>query len=67
MGLSLACTGATSGPNYHVPNLEVWNRPFMAMSRAGQGKVVSGAWWAALRDPTLDALVETAGHEQPRC
>lgn len=52
----VALVGAcTVGPDYHAPEARIpaaWAEPAMA------GQVDEGAWWKALNDPLLDALVD---------
>ena len=66
----LALAGCTVGPDYHgAPQAAPVAAQASAFNRAPQGTVstapVAAAWWLALNDPQLNALIDTALKNSP--
>jgi NodT family efflux transporter outer membrane factor (OMF) lipoprotein len=67
---ALALAGCTVGPDYHgAPQAAPVAAQASAFNRAPQGTVstapVAAAWWLALNDPQLNALIDTALKNSP--
>src|SRR4051812_28029256 len=57
--------GCTVGPNYKRPDVAVqsrWSRPASTPDSVVDDGSPPPAWWATLRDPKLDSLVQSAAH-----
>jgi NodT family efflux transporter outer membrane factor (OMF) lipoprotein len=73
VGLALALTGCAAGPNYRMPKPDVPAAftaiPATSTAAAAAAPTASApdlaAWWHALGDPELDALVERAIKSNP--
>jgi NodT family efflux transporter outer membrane factor (OMF) lipoprotein len=67
---ALVLAGCTVGPDYHgAPQAAPVAAQASAFNRAPQGTVstapVAAAWWLALNDPQLNALIDTALKNSP--
>jgi len=70
LAAALLLAGCTVGPDYHgAPQAAPVAANAAAFNRAPQGTVatapVAAAWWRALNDPQLDALVDAALRNSP--
>ena len=60
-GFLFITSGCVQGPNYTRPAIEIPSTyRFSAQNAAQQPAAASGAWWRAMGDPRLDALVAEA-------
>ena len=58
--LAALLTGCAVGPDYHPPQLPLPDHYVAQPQSTGASAIDLAAWWRALQDPELDALIERA-------